>query len=150
MTLLLFGEPGIMFPICAPLPFLFSCVYVHVCVKRGAHVCRVLKLMPSVFYHHLPYSLRQSLSPNLELPDLARLADQQAPEILLSLPPQCCDWLLVCYHTWLSQTLGHQTRDLILTQWGFYQQSHFLNTHPSPAFLYYSFGSMLSLFSIWN
>lgn len=60
-------------------------------------MCGGLKLVPSVFYHPLPYSLRQALSLNLEHPDLARLADQQAPGVLLSSLPSALigDWCVL-------------------------------------------------------
>lgn len=69
---------------CMHLSFFCMCMYVCICV-----------LARQVFYHWAkpptpsPYILRQHLSLNLELLDLARLAGQQTPRIFLFLPSKC-------------------------------------------------------------
>lgn len=65
-------------------------------VYGHAPACMFVKTRVETIVHCLPQSLsslffflRQSLSLNSELADFAKLAFQQAPEILLSTLPQC-------------------------------------------------------------
>lgn len=75
------------------------CISTCVCVSMSekVHVCEVHRsmLLSSSVRLLAYFTLRQSLSLNLGLIDLARLAGQQGPGILLSLLPQCWNYRLI-------------------------------------------------------
>lgn len=65
------------------------CIFVYVCV----FMCRGQQSKLGFFLDcSLPCFLRQDLSQNLELACSARLTGQSAPQILLFMPPQYCDY----------------------------------------------------------
>lgn len=75
------------------------CVSMCECVNmyEKVRVCEVHRAMLLSSSVRLPayFTLRQSLSLNLEVIDLARRAGQQGPGILLSLLPQCWNYRLI-------------------------------------------------------
>ena len=80
--------------------------------------------MSSVFpSHSLPYFLRQGLSLIPEHMVSVRLGSQQAPGILLSLPPPPCRYQLP--HLDFTGEPGLQTKVLVLSQLGISSTSLF-------------------------
>lgn len=76
---------------------LYACVHVHVAAYVYVYTSlQSRRLIAGVYLCH--YLLRQSLSQDLELSDLVRLAGQQFPGVLLSVSPQHQDYRITGVH----------------------------------------------------
>lgn len=65
----------------------------HICICVCVFMCRGQQSKLGFFLDcSLPCFLRQDLSQNLELACSARLTGQSAPQVLLFMPPQYCDY----------------------------------------------------------
>lgn len=81
----LFQEASTIVVVCCMFVMYVCMLYLHMC----AHACGMQSSALGVIFYCSPsYFLRHGVTPNLELTNMARLAGQQAPVILLPPTPQ--------------------------------------------------------------